>query len=39
VRNRFELARCGMPDQLQITPMPAMPGEKPEKIATAASLM
>jgi DNA-binding NarL/FixJ family response regulator len=39
VRNRFELARCGMPDQLQITPLPAMASEKAEKMASGASLM
>lgn len=32
VRNRFELARCGTDDQLQLSSGPAMtPGEKPEK--------
>jgi len=36
VRNRFELARCGMPDQLQITPLPAMATEKAEKVAAGA---
>jgi len=39
VRNRFELARCGTPDQLQITPAPSIPGEKAEKIAPGASLI
>jgi len=39
VRNRFELARCGMPDQLQITPTAAIPGEKAEKIVAGVSLM
>jgi two-component system nitrate/nitrite response regulator NarL len=28
VRNRFELARCGTPDQLQITPGPPVASEK-----------
>jgi two-component system nitrate/nitrite response regulator NarL len=39
VRNRFELARCGMPDQLQIASLPAMAGEKPEKTASGTPLM
>ena len=33
VRNRFELARCGTPDQLQITPGPPIASEKAEKAA------
>jgi DNA-binding NarL/FixJ family response regulator len=39
VRNRFELARCGMPDQLQITPAPELPTEKADKNVAGASLM
>jgi two-component system, NarL family, nitrate/nitrite response regulator NarL len=39
VRNRFELARCGMPDQLQITHAPVMAGEKAEKIPSGVSFM
>ena len=31
VRNRFELARCGTLDQLQLTPGPSMHPEKAEK--------
>lgn len=37
VRNRFELARCGTEDQLQLAPGPAIaPGEKAEKSADNA---
>jgi two-component system nitrate/nitrite response regulator NarL len=31
VRNRFELARCGTPDQLQLTPWPSIPPDRAEK--------
>ena len=40
VRNRFELARCGTVDHLQITPSTALAGDKPDKLdCSAASLM
>jgi DNA-binding NarL/FixJ family response regulator len=34
VRNRFELARCGTLDQLQLTPGPPIAPEKAEKVIT-----
>jgi two-component system nitrate/nitrite response regulator NarL len=37
VRNRFELARCGTPDQLEITPAPSMPTEKAGKANTSGT--
>jgi two-component system, NarL family, nitrate/nitrite response regulator NarL len=41
VRNRFELARCGITDQLQLTPTPLPPPVpvKPEKALRPGSLM
>ncbi len=40
VRNRFELARCGTQDQLQLTPGPSVSPEKAEKtIAPGASFV
>ncbi len=39
VRNRFELARCGTLDQLQLTPGPSMHPEKVETLSGSAALM
>jgi DNA-binding NarL/FixJ family response regulator len=35
VRNRFELARCGTVDDLQLTPSTTMPANKAEKMVRA----
>ena len=37
VRNRFELARCGTDDQLQLTPGPPVTPEKPDKQAPSGT--
>jgi two-component system nitrate/nitrite response regulator NarP len=39
VRNRFELARCGILEQLQLTPTPLAPPPKVEKVLRPGSLM
>jgi len=39
VRNRFELARCGILEQLQLTPTPLPPPPKVEKVLRPGSLM
>src|ERR1700683_1655436 len=39
VRNRFELARCGSLEQLQLTPTPLPPPPKVEKVLRPGSLM
>lgn len=39
VRNRFELARCGVLDQLQLTPTPVPPPQKPDKTFRPGTLM
>jgi DNA-binding NarL/FixJ family response regulator len=39
VRNRFELARCGVVDQLQLTPGPSMHSDKVETLSGNAALM
>jgi DNA-binding NarL/FixJ family response regulator len=39
VRNRFELARCGILEQLQLTPPALPPPPKPEKVLRPGSLM
>ncbi len=39
VRNRFELARCGILEQLQLTPTPMPPPPKAEKVLRPGTLM
>jgi two-component system nitrate/nitrite response regulator NarP len=39
VRNRFELARCGAADQLQLAPRPPMPPEETERVNRPGSPM
>jgi len=39
VRNRFELARCGILEQLQLTPQTPMPPQKPEKALRPGTFM
>jgi two-component system nitrate/nitrite response regulator NarL len=39
VRNRFELARCGTLDQMQLTPGPSMHSDKLEPLSGGAALM
>jgi len=39
VRNRFELARCGVLDQLQLTPGPSMHSDKVETLSGSGALM
>ena len=39
VRNRFELARCGVLEQLQLAPQASSPLQKAEKPTRSLSLM